>query len=1166
MMRLVAWALGLGLAIAGIVALVILAGAGRVGAGRVLTNDLDVQIDAGGVERRMTVWTEARALDGAPASDTHVFDPTTDARGTVMIVARGRTGGGVDLYESRWDGSAWGVPVALDALNSDADDLGACLSADGRTVIFASDRGALDGRDGGFDLWMSERGEPGWGEPRRLEGVNTVFDEYDPALSPDGATLLFASNRPRGDVAGSAPDRWNATIRERSATGDFDLFVSSVRDGVIGETRRLDEANTEHDEGTPAFSPMGDFLYFASNREGAGGFDLYRMRLTRDGFERAESVGSPVNTVFNEMDPALIAGGFGLIFSSDRSGEIVAESGGARFGLYASESREVYSERTPIDWAGLWGMVWPWLLGLLALLALLWLLRMLGRLSRDERLARAWRRLSLLAKCIMLSLLLHALLLMLLAAWQVKTALEAYFREPGEGVRVVIAGESGGSEAFFAQLRGGADEPVVAPAVSAAAPVMAASMDAPISEAIERERPVIEASADHEAMETPHSVAERARVEPESAAPAEMSMPEVATPAAAQSEAMAEASDAPVTERMPVGVMRIDAPSLADAPASDVPRAALDAISLREEAGIEVAPAREVGTVTDEREAMPGVALEAGGVADGVSVPSAGAASASAESEEPSLTARESLSTGVAVPGMGAVDVNPVERASAELSAHDESVIEVAPAMGARLRNLETDAMAGPGVERMAMDVTLPAAEGAENARGEQPALDAFAPAGDGRTQSAHAAAPALTAMDGGAPIERPALRADAGRGDAIGLHETPVADRHAEIAIEMPALDTGLMALSLPRAEDEPEEVYPQRAPEAREELVEAGGGSAETEEAVARALGWLARHQHADGRWSSRGFDDGCGACGNAARYEFDPATTGLALLCFFGTDHGVAGRETEYSDAVRRGVAWLVAQQGNDGDLRGGGTMYTHGIATIALCEAYALSRDEALLAPIGKAVRFIERAGSAGNGWRYEPGQAGDTSVLGWQVMALESARRCGVAVDPAAIESARAWLDEVSTRRARGVYAYQRGMAPTMSMTAEGMFVRQLLGAGRHEARQEESARFVVRELPDWDADANTYGWYYATLALYQHGGDNWERWNAALVRELLGAQRDDGAAAGSWDPADQWSDIGGRVYQTALCTLSLEVYYRYLPMYVGDAGAQETVNDVRGGE
>lgn len=193
-----------------------------------------------------------------------------------------------------------------------------------------------------------------------------MFDEYDPALSPDGATLLFASNRPRGDVAGSAPDRWNATIRER-ATGDFDLFVSSVRDGVIGETRRLDEANTEHDEGTPAFSPMGDFLYFASNREGAGGFDLYRMRLTRDGFERAESVGSPVNTVFNEMDPALIAGGFGLIFSSDRSGEIVAESGGARFGLYASESREVYSERTPIDWAGLWGMVWPWLLGLLAL-------------------------------------------------------------------------------------------------------------------------------------------------------------------------------------------------------------------------------------------------------------------------------------------------------------------------------------------------------------------------------------------------------------------------------------------------------------------------------------------------------------------------------------------------------------------------------------------------------------------------------------------------------------------------------------------------------------------------------------------------------------------------------------------------------------------------------
>jgi len=243
-----------------------------------------------------------------------------------------------------------------------------------------------------------------------------------------------------------------------------------------------------------------------------------------------------------------------------------------------------------------------------------------------------------------------------------------------------------------------------------------------------------------------------------------------------------------------------------------------------------------------------------------------------------------------------------------------------------------------------------------------------------------------------------------------------------------------------------------------------------------------------------------------------------------------------------------------------------MYTHGIATIALCEAYALSHDDALLEPIRKAVRFIESAGSSGTGWRYEPGQAGDTSVLGWQVMAMESARRCGVEVDPASIESARAWLDEVSTRRSRGVYAYQRGMVPTMSMTAEGMFVRQLLGAGRHEARQEESARFVERDLPDWDADANTYGWYYATLALYQHGGDSWTRWNAALVRELLGAQQDDGAAAGSWDPADQWSQIGGRVYQTALCTLSLEVYYRYLPMYVGDMEAPKENDDVRAGE
>jgi hypothetical protein len=117
------------------------------------------------------------------------------------------------------------------------------------------------------------------------------------------------------------------------------------------------------------------------------------------------------------------------------------------------------------------------------------------------------------------------------------------------------------------------------------------------------------------------------------------------------------------------------------------------------------------------------------------------------------------------------------------------------------------------------------------------------------------------------------------------------------------------------------------------------------------------------------------------------------------------------------------------------------------------------------------------------------------------------------------------------------------------MTAEAMFARQLLGRDASDPRMRASAEFITQFLPDWDSAAPTYFWYYASLALFQHQGEPWRRWNEVLTRELLNHQRTDGGATGSWDPADEWSQLGGRLYQTAICTLMLEVYYRYLPLY-----------------
>lgn len=288
-------------------------------------------------------------------------------------------------------------------------------------------------------------------------------------------------------------------------------------------------------------------------------------------------------------------------------------------------------------------------------------------------------------------------------------------------------------------------------------------------------------------------------------------------------------------------------------------------------------------------------------------------------------------------------------------------------------------------------------------------------------------------------------------------------------------------------------------------------------------------------------------------------DVAATSLVLLCFLaaGHTHTDAG---PYRDLVDRGVRWLMARQSPDGDLRrarrasGRGeeppadTMYGHTIASVALCEASAMTHDAAVAEAARIAVAFVVAQASRPGG-----ANSDDTSVLGWQVMAIESARRAGVTPAPgptsATLRSARAWLDSISTG---GRSAYRRAGAPSIAMTAEAMFVRQLVdqfeGRAPDAARLRESATFVLEAMPSWAAGAPTHHWYYATLALFQHQAIDehaWTRWNEALKPELLAHQRRDGHASGSWDPHDEWSRLGGRIYQTAICTLSLEVYYRY---------------------
>ena len=187
---------------------------------------------------------------------------------------------------------------------------------------------------------------------------------------------------------------------------------------------------------------------------------------------------------------------------------------------------------------------------------------------------------------------------------------------------------------------------------------------------------------------------------------------------------------------------------------------------------------------------------------------------------------------------------------------------------------------------------------------------------------------------------------------------------------------------------------------------------------------------------------------------------------------------------------------------------------------------------------------------GGGWRYRPGDAGDTSQLGWQLMSLKSAELAGIPMPDATRQGIIRYLQSVSSGKYGGRASYRPGEQASRSMTAEALVCWQFLGLAREHPACNEAGDYLLGELPG-EGESNLYYWYYATLAMYQLQGAYWQRWNDALRTTLVGRQVKDGPLAGSWDTDDLWGGHGGRVYTTAMATLTLEVYYRFLPLYSG---------------
>jgi len=350
---------------------------------------------------------------------------------------------------------------------------------------------------------------------------------------------------------------------------------------------------------------------------------------------------------------------------------------------------------------------------------------------------------------------------------------------------------------------------------------------------------------------------------------------------------------------------------------------------------------------------------------------------------------------------------------------------------------------------------------------------------------------------------------------------------------------------------DDTVSEILQGRAAGNRAALVLSEGGNEFSEEAVALGLKWLARHQNPDGHWGLDDFNqvgDCHGQCGGVGGHS-NTAATALALLPFLGA--GQTQLSGDYTEVVGKALRWLVRVQQPNGDLQGPGygRMYAHGQAAIVLCEAYALTREPFLKEPAQKAIDFIVAAQHRAGGWRYRPGQAGDTSVLGWQIMALRSAQMAYLKVPQETLDRASSYLDQAQADDYGSRYSYTPGGIGEPTMTAEGLLCRQYAGWHPDEPGVARGVGYLMEEHPPDRRRPNIYYWYYGTQVMHNIGGRRWTLWNSKMRDMVIGMQRKKGHKAGSWDPVGPHTSSGGRLYMTSLSINILEVYYRHLPLY-----------------
>lgn len=345
-------------------------------------------------------------------------------------------------------------------------------------------------------------------------------------------------------------------------------------------------------------------------------------------------------------------------------------------------------------------------------------------------------------------------------------------------------------------------------------------------------------------------------------------------------------------------------------------------------------------------------------------------------------------------------------------------------------------------------------------------------------------------------------------------------------------------------------------RSGATKSKLLAAGGGNPMSERAVERGLAWLARQQKQDGGWVFDGSDK-----------DETAAATGICLLPFLAAGH--THRSGKYSKVVDAGLKWLIRNMQSGGKFMGAKNMYAQAIATIPLCEAYGMTKDKGfLLAPAQMAINYIQAAQGSDGSWGYQAKTTGDTSIVGWQIQALKAAQLSkDIVVDDKVVKAAVAFLEKVGGGSRKSTYGYTTGPgSPGTALTAVGLLCRYYTGWGPNNAGMIDGVEGLARRGPQFGNKAlgDMYYYYYATQVVHFYGDDKWKDWNEGplLNGKRTGGMRDwlvnmqvvkEGPNYGSWEPdPGHMGRHTGRLGTTAMCLLTLEVYYRHLPLYKRD--------------